>query len=217
MGFFVLSQCGKFHQKTVAARGILKRIRRHSIFQFPDLIFHDLRLSQMQQPADGHIQGNHDPFQIFSAHDHRQFPQFISIMAAELDRRSGWNDIQGPGTGDPDLLFRPDRETALAQMYKRLVRPVGFVIIERVLAGLAVESHQALAVLPEQRLGDAPSEAEIAAALSKEADAIEEKLPRTGSVIALCIEGRELSSVQLSEAMARYADVSVSDDPDSLI
>ena len=83
---------------------------------------------------------------------------------------------------------------ACAEYQKRLTRHCKFELIE----------------LPEQRLGDAPSEAEIAAALSKEADAIEEKLPRTGSVIALCIEGRELSSVQLSEAMARYAAQGVS-------
>ena len=68
---------------------------------------------------------------------------------------------------------------ACAEYQKRLTRHCKFELIE----------------LPEQRLGDAPSEAEIAAALSKEADAIEEKLPRTGPVIALCIEGRELSSV----------------------
>lgn len=58
--------------------------------------------------------------------------------------------------------------------------------------------------LPEQRLPDDPSPAEVAAALEREADAIEEKLPR-GAVIALCVEGRMLSSEQLSDAMARYA------------
>jgi 23S rRNA (pseudouridine1915-N3)-methyltransferase len=64
--------------------------------------------------------------------------------------------------------------------------------------------------LPEQRLGDAPSAAEIAAALEREADAITEKLPRGGAVIALCVEGRELSSVQLADTMARYATQGVS-------
>lgn len=58
--------------------------------------------------------------------------------------------------------------------------------------------------LPEQRLPDDPSAAEIAAALEREADAIEERLPR-GAVIALCVEGRALSSEQLSDALARYA------------
>ena len=36
-------------------------------------------------------------------------------------------------------------------MYERLIRPVGLVIIERVLTGLAVERDQSLAVLSEQR------------------------------------------------------------------
>jgi len=67
-----------------------------------------------------------------------------------------------------------------------------------------------LTELPEQRLGDAPSAAEIAAALDREADAIEERLPRSGTVAALCVEGRELSSEQLADAMARWATRGVS-------
>ena len=59
--------------------------------------------------------------------------------------------------------------------------------------------------LPEQRLPENPSEAEIEAALSKEADAIEEKLPRGGAVVALCVEGKALSSEQLADTLARYA------------
>lgn len=78
---------------------------------------------------------------------------------------------------------------ACAEYQKRLARHCRLELIE----------------LPEQRLGDAPSAAEIALSLQKEAAAIEEKLPRGGMVVALCVEGKELSSVQLSEAMARYA------------
>ena len=59
--------------------------------------------------------------------------------------------------------------------------------------------------LPEQRLPENPSEAEIEAALSKEADAIEEKLPRGGAVVALCVEGRTMSSDQLADTLSRYA------------
>lgn len=59
--------------------------------------------------------------------------------------------------------------------------------------------------LPEQRLGDAPSEAEVAAALEREADAILGRLPRGGAVIALCVEGQTMSSERLSETVARYA------------
>ncbi len=83
---------------------------------------------------------------------------------------------------------------ACAEYQKRLSRYCRFRLIE----------------LPEQRLGDAPSEAEIAAALDREADAITEKLPRGGAVIALCIEGKELPSEQFSAAMARYATQGVS-------
>ena len=62
-----------------------------------------------------------------------------------------------------------------------------------------------LVELPEQRLGDAPSDAEIAAALAREADSLIARLPRSGAVIALCVEGQALSSLQLSDAMAQYA------------
>ena len=76
---------------------------------------------------------------------------------------------------------------ACAEYQKRLTRHCKFELIE----------------LPEQRLPENPSEAEIAVALSKEADAIEEKLPR-GAIVALCVEGKPMSSEQLSDALARY-------------
>ena len=55
--------------------------------------------------------------------------------------------------------------------------------------------------LPEQRLGDEPSEAEIRQALKKEATLVEQKLPKSGALIAMCIEGQEMSSVALSQKM----------------
>ena len=58
--------------------------------------------------------------------------------------------------------------------------------------------------LPEQRLPDAPSSAEIQKALRTEGDAIREKLPKGGAVIALCIEGRPCSSEELSRRMAEF-------------
>ena len=64
--------------------------------------------------------------------------------------------------------------------------------------------------LPEQRLPENPSEAEIEAALSKEADAILEKLPRGGTVVALCVEGKTMSSEQLADTLSRYAAQGVS-------
>ena len=59
--------------------------------------------------------------------------------------------------------------------------------------------------LNETRLPENPSDAEIAAALDKEADAILDRLPRGGTVIALCVEGELLSSEQLSVVLARRA------------
>ncbi len=58
--------------------------------------------------------------------------------------------------------------------------------------------------LPEQRLPDEPSPAEIQKALRTEGDAIRERLPKGGAVIALCIEGRPCSSEELSRRMAEF-------------
>ena len=58
--------------------------------------------------------------------------------------------------------------------------------------------------LPEQRLPDEPSPAEIQKALRTEGDAIRERLPKGGAVIALCIEGRPCSSQELSRRMAEF-------------
>ena len=62
-----------------------------------------------------------------------------------------------------------------------------------------------IAELPEQRLPDDPSPAEIQKALRAEGDAIREKLPKGGAVIALCIEGKPCSSQELSRRMADLA------------
>ena len=64
--------------------------------------------------------------------------------------------------------------------------------------------------LPEQRLPDDPSSAEIQKALRTEGDAIREKLPKGGAVIALCIEGTELSSEALSKKLAQLASAGAS-------
>lgn len=62
-----------------------------------------------------------------------------------------------------------------------------------------------LTELPEQKLPDTPSPAEIAQALKKEAALIEQKLPRSSALIALCIEGTALSSTALSQKMEQLA------------
>ncbi len=78
---------------------------------------------------------------------------------------------------------------ACAEYQKRLARFCRLTVVE----------------LSEERLSDDPSESEIAAALEKEADAIERRLAHGAVVIALCVEGSELSSPQLAEYMARGA------------
>ena len=77
---------------------------------------------------------------------------------------------------------------AAAEYVKRLQRHCKLELIE----------------LPEQRLPDDPSPAEIQKALRTEGDAIREKLPKGGAVIALCIEGRPCSSQELSRRMAEF-------------
>lgn len=78
---------------------------------------------------------------------------------------------------------------AAAEYVKRLQRHCKLELIE----------------LPEQRLPDDASPAEIQKALRAEGDAIREKLPKGGAVIALCIEGKPCSSQELSRRMADLA------------
>ena len=59
--------------------------------------------------------------------------------------------------------------------------------------------------LPEERLPEDPSPAQIEAALSKEADAVRAKLPNGCLVIAMCVEGRERSSEELARYLADSA------------
>ncbi len=70
-----------------------------------------------------------------------------------------------------------------AAEYEKRLRPLcNFAVIE----------------LPEERLPDDPSPAEIRRALSLEADAIRAKIPKGSAVIALCIEGQTCSSEALA-------------------
>ena len=84
-------------------------------------------------------------------------------------------------------LKEPFYAAAVAEYQKRLTRHCKLEILE----------------LPEQRLGDDPSPAEIEQALAREAAVIEEKLPRSATLIAMCIEGKLLSSTELSETITR--------------
>lgn len=77
---------------------------------------------------------------------------------------------------------------AVAEYSKRLKRHCTLEIIE----------------LPESRLPDDPSPAEIRQALAAEAALIEARLPKGGAVIAMCIEGKELSSTALAEKVQQF-------------
>lgn len=59
--------------------------------------------------------------------------------------------------------------------------------------------------LPEARRAPNPSPAEIEAALSKEAAAINEKLPRDAYTVAMCIEGKERDSVGFASMLSDAA------------
>lgn len=54
------------------------------------------------------------------------------------------------------------------------------------------------------KLSDAPTDGEIAAALSREADAILAEIPKRAVVAAMCIEGKQLSSEELAGKMAQW-------------
>ena len=55
----------------------------------------------------------------------------------------------------------------------------------------------------EQRLGERPSEREIAAALAREAREIEKAIPKGAYVCALCVEGDMCSSEDVAERLRR--------------
>ena len=55
-----------------------------------------------------------------------------------------------------------------------------------------------LVELPEERLPEDPSEREIAAALEREAEAVLRAVPKGAALIALCVEGKHLSSPELA-------------------
>ncbi len=58
--------------------------------------------------------------------------------------------------------------------------------------------------LPEERLPDKPSAAQIEAALEKEGDRILGKIPAGSVIVALCVEGQTLSSEALAQRMETW-------------
>ncbi len=83
---------------------------------------------------------------------------------------------------------------AAAEYQKRLQRHCKLEILE----------------LPEQRLPEDPSPAQIEQALRREADAIRGKLPAGAALVALCIEGKTMSSEALANQIGRWAGSGVS-------
>ena len=59
--------------------------------------------------------------------------------------------------------------------------------------------------LPEQRLPEDPSPAQVEQALSREAEAIRGKLSPSTTLVAMCIEGETMSSEALAAQMQRWA------------
>jgi len=59
--------------------------------------------------------------------------------------------------------------------------------------------------LPEERLPEAPSPAQIDAALAKEAEAILGRLPPSSSLVALCVEGRMRSSEEMAQLLETWS------------
>jgi len=77
---------------------------------------------------------------------------------------------------------------AAAEYAKRLSRHCKLEIVE----------------LPEQRLPESPSPAEIDAALEREAAAIRERLPKSGALVSMCVEGTLLSSEAFSQKLMQF-------------
>ena len=59
--------------------------------------------------------------------------------------------------------------------------------------------------LKEERLSENPSQAQIDAALAKEADVIRSKLPANSSMIAMCIEGKLRSSEEMAKLISSWS------------
>ena len=59
--------------------------------------------------------------------------------------------------------------------------------------------------LPESRLSTQPSQAEVEAALKKEGESIALRIPAGALTVALCVEGKQLSSVRFSQFLEACA------------
>ena len=71
---------------------------------------------------------------------------------------------------------------------------------EKRLAGFC---RMELIELPEERLGDHPSAAEVDAALEREAQQIEKKLLKDCWLVCLCVEGEQMDSMSFAQFLSR--------------
>ena len=61
--------------------------------------------------------------------------------------------------------------------------------------------------LKEERLSDNPSESEIKSALSKESEKIFAQIPPRAFCVAMCVEGKQLSSEELARKIGEVANI----------
>ena len=78
-------------------------------------------------------------------------------------------------------------------------------VLEEYLRRLTPLCNVKLVELPETKLPDKPSEAQIAAAIADEGRRILAALPDGCDVVSLCVEGKEMSSPELAQYMERSA------------
>lgn len=77
--------------------------------------------------------------------------------------------------------------------------------LEEYLRRLTPLCNVKLTELAETKLPDKPSDAQIAAGMADEGKRILAALPEGSDVVALCVEGKELSSPELADYMERSA------------
>ena len=87
----------------------------------------------------------------------------------------------------------------------KMKEPYYIAAFEEYRKRLAAYCKLSVCELPEQRLPEDPSPREISAALEKEGAEIEKHIPPQAAVIALCVEGKQLSSSAFSQMLERRA------------
>lgn len=92
---------------------------------------------------------------------------------------------------------------ALASLKERYLKDAAAEYIKR----LGAYCDLKIIELDPVRLPEKPSASEINAALSREAELIAKKIPAGDFVVSLCIEGKQLSSEEFSDALERESNI----------